>query len=257
MNAHAIAWADFSAFTGFLRTSRHRKVTHAFLCLEDFPGKACIKCRLMQCITIAFMDFKKVTNGDEVIVIPVPCSYRDCIELARSDYFRYVGRKASFMQLLSYAFCNHCFGFSFWLRMSAYRGWLYLFCRWMHRRYGRKFGLQIAPSVLIGYGLYIGHGFGTIVNPSAIIGSNVNLSQFTTVGSNEGRAAVIGNNVYIGPSVCLVENVHIGSNSCIGAGAVVVKDVPCDATVAGVPARVIGKNRHGNYVGHRWSCPVC
>ena len=85
----------------------------------------------------------------------------------------------------------------------------------------------------------------------------MNLSQFTTVGSNEGRAAVIGNNVYIGPSVCLVENVHIGSNSCIGAGAVVVKDVPCDATVAGVPARVIGKNRHGNYVGHRWSCPVC
>lgn len=54
----------------------------------------------MQCITIAFMDFKKVTNGDEVIVIPVPCSYRDCIELARSDYFRYVGRKR-----LS---CNYC-----------------------------------------------------------------------------------------------------------------------------------------------------
>ncbi|WP_220450672.1 hypothetical protein [Megamonas funiformis] len=58
----------------------------------------------------------------------------------------------------------------------------------------------------IGYGLYIGHGGPVIINPTAVIGNNVNLSQFTTIGSNEGKAAIIGDNVYIGPQVVLLQN---------------------------------------------------
>lgn len=73
---------------------------------------------------------------------------------------------------------------------------------------------------------FLSHGFGTIVNPTTIIGNNVNLSQYSTIGSNEGKAAIIGNNVYIGPGVYIVEHVKIGSNVCIGAGAVVTKDIP-------------------------------
>ena len=198
------------------------------------------------------MNFKQVKNGEEILLIPVPCSYHDCIELARSDYYRYTGKIVSFWRLWLATFRNPCFKFSFWLRLSAYPGCFYRFCRLMQYRYARKYGLQIPPKTAIGYGLYIGHGFGTIVNPTAVIGNNVNLSQFTTIGSNHGQAAVIGNNVYVGPSVCLVEAVHIGSDVSIGAGAVVTKDIPQGMTAAGVPARVIGVNKHGNYIGRRW-----
>ena len=67
-----------------------------------------------------------------------------------------------------------------------------------------------------------------IVNSSAKIGNNCNLSQFTTIGSNHGKAAQIGDNVYIGPGVCIVEDVVIGNNVTIGAGSVVTKDIPRD-----------------------------
>ena len=90
------------------------------------------------------------------------------------------------------------------------------------------------------------------VHPDAKIGNNVNLSQFTTIGSNEGNAAVIGDNVYIGPSVCLVENVQIGNDVTIGAGSVVTRDIPPQATVAGVPAKVLNFNNAGRYVQNRW-----
>lgn len=122
----------------------------------------------------------------------------------------------------------------------------------MHRHYSLKHGIQISPKTLIGYGFYLGHAYGIIVNPTAIIGNNVNLSQFTTIGSNEGKAAFIGNNVYIGPGVCLVEHIIVGSNACIGAGAVVTTDIPSGVTAAGVPAKIIGINRHQNYIGNRW-----
>lgn len=56
-----------------------------------------------------------------------------------------------------------------------------------------------------------------MVNPTAVIGNNCNLSQFTTIGSNYDKAATIGDNVYIGPNVCILEDVHIGSQVTIGA----------------------------------------
>ena len=62
----------------------------------------------------------------------------------------------------------------------------------------------------------------------------------------------IGNNVYIGPTVCIVENVHIGDNVTIGAGAVVVKDIPVNATVAGVPAKVISYGEAGRFIHNKW-----
>lgn len=110
----------------------------------------------------------------------------------------------------------------------------------------------MSEKMPLGYGLYLSHGFGVVVNPSAVIGNNVTISQFTTVGAVEGMAAVIGDYVYIGPSVCLVENVKIGNHSIIGAGAVVVRDVLPSSIVAGVPAKVIADSSSKKYINHPW-----
>lgn len=196
-----------------------------------------------------------VRNGNDEIIIPIPTSYSDCKTLIRSDYFRYVGHGDSLFKMYLRTWRSASFALNFWLRLSSYQGWLCPYSRFRLSIVANKYGLQIYPGTKIGYGLYIGHGFGTIVNPTAIIGNNVNLSQFTTIGSNDGESAVIGDNVYIGPSVCVVEKVSIGCNATIGAGAVVVKDVPKNSTVAGVPAKVISEKFPGRYIMNPWMMP--
>ena len=113
--------------------------------------------------------------------------------------------------------------------------------------------MQIPGSVKIGYGFFIGHNICMVVNEHTIIGNNVNISQFLNIGTNHKTPAIIGDNVYIGPNVCIVEDVNVGSNSTIGAGTVVTKDVPENATVAGVPAKVLNYNNPGRFVNRRWS----
>lgn len=94
-------------------------------------------------------------------------------------------------------------------------------------------------STRIGYGFYMGHQRCIVINSTTIIGNNVNISQFLNIGSNTSKAAMIADGVYIAPMVCIVGEVVIGSQSIIGAGAVVNKDIPAKCTVAGVPAKVI------------------
>lgn len=64
---------------------------------------------------------------------------------------------------------------------------------------------------------------------------------------------MIGDNVYIGPNVCIVEDVRVGNNVTIGAGAVVVKDIPENATVVGVPAKVLNYDMPGRYIRHKYN----
>ena len=116
----------------------------------------------------------------------------------------------------------------------------------------KRYHIQINPKIKVGYGFYIGHGVGVIINYNAIIGNNVNVSQFTTIGIKDGKCATIGDNVYIGPSVCIVGGVTIGNNSAIGAGAVVTKDVPENVTFVGVPAKVLSFENPGKNVNRRW-----
>ncbi len=177
---------------------------------------------------------------------------REACRLIVSDYRRYYvgGGKYVIFKLLACALTarNHCFAYSFWLRLAS-KGPspLRQVARLMHYRLSRRYGVQIPVETRIGEGLYIGHGVGIVVNGGTVIGDNCNLSQFVSIGTNHGTPAVIGNNVYIGPNVCVVEDVRIGDNATIGAGSVVVHDVPENATVAGVPARVLNYNDPGRY----------
>jgi serine O-acetyltransferase len=175
-------------------------------------------------------------------------------EYIKSDYTRYFGGGGNNWRIIVTALLgrNHCFSFSFWLRLCKKKNIYYPIARLMHRKYKNKYGLQIPIQTQIGYGLYIGHGIGIVINPTAIIGNNVNLSQFLTIGSNEGKSATIGDNVYIGPSVCIVEDVNIGSNVTIGAGAVITKDIPNNATAVGVPAKVLNYDNPGRYIKNRY-----
>ena len=199
------------------------------------------------------MRFEKINLNDEEITIPIAESYRDCIKLIQSDDFRECGTIRSPFSIIFRCLNPFKSSLLFWLRLSSYKGVLYPFCRLMYEFVGRSACVQISPKTKIGYGLNIGHGICMVVNYQTVIGNNVNLSQFLNIGTNHETPAIIGNNVWIGPHVSIVEDVKIQSNSLIGAGAVVVKDVPQNATVAGIPAKVLNFNNPGRYVGNRWS----
>lgn len=89
-------------------------------------------------------------------------------------------------------------------------------------------------------GLIIQHGFSTIINAKKI-GENCHIYQQVTIGFNGTEQPVIGNNVRICCGAKVIGGVNIGNNVVIGANAVVVKDVPDNVVVAGVPAKIIKK----------------
>lgn len=172
--------------------------------------------------------------------------------LIKSDRYRLSGKMESSLSIILRNFKPFSSSILFWLRLSQYKGWLFPLCRIMYARASRKAQVQIPASMKIGYGFYIGHNICMVVNGGTIIGNNVNLSQFLNIGTNHKTPAIIGDNVYIGPHVSIVEDVKIECNSSIGAGAVVTKDVPENATVAGVPAKVLNHNNPGRYVNRRY-----
>lgn len=103
-------------------------------------------------------------------------------------------------------------------------------------------GIEIHPGAKIGKRLFIDHGMGVVIGETAIIGDDVLIYQEVTLGGTgleKGkRHPTIGNNVVIGAGAKVLGNITIGDNSYIDSNAVVIKDVPPNSTVVGVPGRI-------------------
>ncbi len=118
-------------------------------------------------------------------------------------------------------------------------------------------GIEIHPGARIGEGLFIDHGMGVVIGETAEIGNNVTIYQGATLGGTgkeKGkRHPTIGNNVVISAGAKILGSFKVGDNAKIGAGAVVLKEVPPNSTVVGVPGRVVvqdGRRVHGIDLEH-------
>lgn len=118
------------------------------------------------------------------------------------------------------------------------------FALYLQSRASQVFQVDINPAVPMGKGVMLDHGTGLVIGETAVVGDNVSLLQNVTLGgtgkSDEDRHPKIGNGVLIGAGAKVLGNIKVGDCSRIGAGSVVLKEVPPRVTVAGVPAKVIG-----------------
>ena len=127
-----------------------------------------------------------------------------------------------------------------------YRRKHYFWARWISQRAARKTGIEIHPGAKIGKGLFIDHGSGVIIGETTVIGNNVTLYQGVTLGGTgkeKGkRHPTIQDNVMISAGAKVIGSFTIGENSKIGAGSVVLSEVPPNCTVVGVPGRIVRRN---------------
>jgi len=119
------------------------------------------------------------------------------------------------------------------------------FALYLQSRSSQVFQVDINPAVVMGRGIMLDHGTGLVIGETAVIGDNVSMLQNVTLGgtgkADQDRHPKIGNGVLIGAGAKVLGNIKVGDCSRIGAGSVVLKEVPPRTTVAGVPAKVIGE----------------
>jgi serine O-acetyltransferase len=118
--------------------------------------------------------------------------------------------------------------------------WLSQLARWLT-------GIEIHPGATIGSGLFIDHGMGVVIGETAEIGNDVTLYHGVTLGGtslNKGkRHPTLGDRVTVGAGAKVLGNIYIGSDSRVGANAVVVKSVPENSVVVGVPGQIVKRSQ--------------
>ena len=122
----------------------------------------------------------------------------------------------------------------------------YFMARYISQRAARKTGIEIHPGATIGKGFFIDHGSGVIIGETAIVGDNVTMYQGVTLGGtgkeSGKRHPTIGDNVMISAGAKIIGSFTVGENSKIGAGSVVLEEVPPNCTVVGVPGRIVKRD---------------
>jgi len=124
---------------------------------------------------------------------------------------------------------------------------LRLLARWVSQLMRGLTGIEIHPGASIGPGFFIDHGMGVVIGETAEIGAEVTLYHGVTLGGTSlakgKRHPTIGDRVVIGAGAKVLGAIHVGEDSRIGANAVVVKDVPPNSVVVGVPGQVVVRSK--------------
>ncbi len=119
----------------------------------------------------------------------------------------------------------------------------YFRARRISQKAARQTGIEIHPGATIGKGFFIDHGTGVVIGETTVIGDNVTLYQGVTLGGTGKecgkRHPTIGDNVMISVGAKVLGSFKVGDNSKIGAGSVVIEEVPPNCTVVGVPGRIV------------------
>lgn len=122
----------------------------------------------------------------------------------------------------------------------------YFLARWISQRAARRTGIEIHPGAKIGKGFFIDHGTGVIIGETTIIGDNVTLYQGVTLGGTGKetgkRHPTLEDNVMVSAGAKVIGSFTVGKNSKIGAGSVVIEEVPPNCTVVGIPGRIVRQN---------------
>ncbi len=122
----------------------------------------------------------------------------------------------------------------------------YFRARRISQKAARKTGIEIHPGAIIGKGFFIDHGCGVIIGETTIIGDNVTLYQGVTLGGtgkeSGKRHPTLCDNVMVSAGAKIIGSFTIGENSKIGAGSVVLDEVPPNCTVVGVPGRIVKRD---------------
>ncbi len=139
-----------------------------------------------------------------------------------------------------------CYDLSYELLISSYFRTLFyfrtngIFSKFLRFFYPKNSSFIIDINTKIGEGLVLAHPYATILNATSI-GKNVYVNHLVTIGEKNNKKPIIGNNVELHANCMVIGGITIGDNVVIGAGAVVVKDVPNNAIVVGNPAQIINK----------------
>lgn len=174
------------------------------------------------------------------ILLHLLCKEREAFDADAANWCRWKHLEYSNMAVCRLFISDKAFRNLFYYRL----GQVHALISWLFPSYDH---LQITtPRGHIAGGMIFQHGFSTIVSAKSI-GRNCKIYQQVTIGYNHRlEAPVIGDNVEICCGAKIIGGVHIGNNVLIGANAVVVKDIPDNSVVAGIPARIIKRTISNN-----------
>lgn len=137
------------------------------------------------------------------------------------------------------------FFWAMWAYHKAHQEYVkgnYYKARKISQKAARKTGIEIHPGAVIGEGFFIDHGHGVVIGETAVIGKNVTLYQGVTLGGTgkqQGkRHPTLEDNVMVSAGAKVLGSITVGENAKIGAGSVVIRDVPPNSTVVGIPGRI-------------------